>query len=80
MPHEIPPWLVAARLDTGRRIREARLHRNLSQEQLADRVGLDRQTISRTEVGATSPRLDVILRIARALQVSPLSLLPADLD
>ncbi|MBQ1122666.1 helix-turn-helix domain-containing protein [Streptomyces sp. B15] len=73
---ERPEWLTQQRLDVGRRIRDARRWANLSQEALAERIGVERRTVVRTELGITSPPLDRILWIAHALGVSPSSLLP----
>ncbi|MDF2261428.1 helix-turn-helix transcriptional regulator [Streptantibioticus ferralitis] len=39
----------------GTRVRDARLHRNLTQERLAERVGLDRKTVNRLELGHIPP-------------------------
>ncbi|MGA4840986.1 helix-turn-helix transcriptional regulator [Streptomyces sp. G45] len=38
--------------------RAAPLHADLTQEKLAERVGLDRQSVNRLEQGHVSPRLD----------------------
>ncbi|MFF9554616.1 helix-turn-helix domain-containing protein [Streptomyces albus] len=73
---ERPEWLTQQRLDVGRRIRDARLWANLSQEQLAERIGAERRTVVRIELGITSPPLDRLLHIARVLGVPPASLLP----
>ena len=54
----------------GTRTREIRLHRNLTQEKLAEAAGLDRQAVNRIEHGHTSPHLDTLLCIADALGVS----------
>ncbi|WGW12870.1 helix-turn-helix transcriptional regulator [Saxibacter everestensis] len=53
----------------GLRIREARAGNSLSQELLADRVGVDRKTISRVENGLISPKYDLIVDLAYALNV-----------
>lgn len=53
----------------GARIKELRRTRSLSQEQLAELVGLAPKFISRIEVGRSSPSLETIENIARALQV-----------
>ncbi len=55
-----------------RRIREAA---GFSQEQLADRAGIHRTYIGGIERGERNPTLVTIHRIARALNVSPKSLL-----
>jgi transcriptional regulator with XRE-family HTH domain len=48
---------------------ETRRRRGLSQAQLAERIGTERSNISRIESGAHNPTLDMILRIADALDV-----------
>jgi transcriptional regulator with XRE-family HTH domain len=72
----LPAWLYADRLAVGARIRDARIHNNLTQEALAERIGVERRTVVRIELGITSPPLDRILTIARALEVPASSLLP----
>ncbi|MFD6414206.1 MULTISPECIES: helix-turn-helix domain-containing protein [Actinomycetes] len=68
------------RLAVGRLLRTARLHANLSPEELAERANLDRKTVNRIEGGLMSPRVDSLLDIADALGVSPRELLPERLD
>lgn len=53
----------------GARIKEIRKLREISQEQLAEKVGLDSKFISKIEVGRSSPSLETIENIARALEV-----------
>ncbi|MFI5687936.1 helix-turn-helix domain-containing protein [Streptomyces sp. NPDC051636] len=70
MPFAPPPdWVIARRRAVGDRIREARLHANLTQERLAELAGMDRQAINRIEQGHSSPLLDNLIRIADALDV-----------
>ncbi|MDK1473580.1 helix-turn-helix transcriptional regulator [Streptomyces sp. 549] len=76
MSDPLPDWLYAARLDAGTRIRDARMHNNLTQEALAELIGVERRTIVRIELGITSPPLDRVFAIARALDIAPSSLLP----
>lgn len=77
MPVEpLPPWLIEYRRQAGRRLRDLREARDLTQEQLAQAAGLDRQTIYRTELATHSPRADAVARLARALGVQPSELLP----
>ncbi|MFI9235751.1 helix-turn-helix domain-containing protein [Streptomyces sp. NPDC053079] len=66
----LPDRVLTRRRAVGHRIRATRLDRNLSQEKLAELAGLDRQAVNRIEGGVSSPRLDSLLRIADALQVS----------
>jgi transcriptional regulator with XRE-family HTH domain len=53
----------------GLRIKELRDDRGLTQEDLADLVGLFRTYMSRIETGAANPTFDVILALATALKV-----------
>lgn len=64
-----PDWVLARRRAIGARIRDARLYMNLTQETLAERAGMDRQSVNRIENGHASPLLDNLLRIADALDV-----------
>lgn len=75
-PEPLPDWLRQWRRDIGARIRDLRMHRNLTQEGLAERVGVERRTIVRIELGIHSPPIDRILYIARALEVPPAALMP----
>jgi transcriptional regulator with XRE-family HTH domain len=61
--------VLQRRREIGRRICEAREWANLTQEQLAERVGVSRDTIIRTELGTRSARLDWLILIADAVQV-----------
>ncbi|MFJ4412864.1 helix-turn-helix domain-containing protein [Streptomyces sp. NPDC088925] len=68
MPPEMPPARVLdQRRAVGDRIRTARLEAAITLETLAERTGLDRKTIARTESGTHSTLLDHLLLIARAL-------------
>ena len=62
------------RLRFGEALRERRLAAGLSQEDLAERCGIDRKSISRMETGTFSPRLDSVWTVADALDL-PLSTL-----
>ena len=48
-------------------LRLARVEQNLSQQELADKVGASRQTIGLIEKGGYNPTLDLCIRIAKAL-------------
>jgi transcriptional regulator with XRE-family HTH domain len=58
---------LAARL--GAKIATLRKTRNWTQADLAERVGVDTETISRFERGATLPSLVTLEKISRSLQV-----------
>jgi putative transcriptional regulator len=45
----------------------ARIEKDLSQEQLADKIGVTRQTISMIEAGKFNPSLQLCISICRAL-------------
>ena len=53
----------------GSRVREARLRRGLSQDQLAAHSGLHRAYIGGVERGERNPSLSSIARLAEALEV-----------
>jgi ribosome-binding protein aMBF1 (putative translation factor) len=55
------------RLGMAQKIRSLRVKRGLSQEQLATRARTKQPHIARLEAGRTTPRLDVLHRIAGAL-------------
>ena len=54
----------------GQRIRATRLSAGMSQEQLAEMVGLTSQHISHTEVASTKISLPSLVKIANALNTS----------
>ena len=54
----------------GQRIRAARLSAGMSQEQLAEMVGLTSQHISHTEVASTKISLPALVKVANALNTS----------
>lgn len=59
----------------GRRIKELRKRRNLSQEDLAGRAATSAKYLSRVEVGRQSPTLDLLLRLADGLNIEPYQML-----
>jgi transcriptional regulator with XRE-family HTH domain len=64
-------------MNVGSNIRRIRQNARLSQEELAEAAGINRTYLSQLENGHSSPTLDVLERIARALDV-PISALIAD--
>lgn len=58
----------------GQVIRELRFQKNLSQEKLAEKSNLDRTFISLLERGLRQPSLSTIFRIAKALEISPVTI------
>lgn len=59
----------------GKRVRELRKERELSQIDLAAKVGIDRSYMGFLERGERNPSLEVIAKIAEALDVTPDELL-----
>lgn len=60
------------------RIAEARKSKGLTQQELADKVGISKQAIYRYESGAREPRINIVVEIAKALGVSVSYLLGLD--
>lgn len=70
MPSEpVPEWVIAHRRHIGTRLRDLRMTRAWTQERLAERTGLARETISSVENGTHSPLLDHLILITDALGV-----------
>ena len=63
------------KLQFGKRLRALRGAKGLSQESLADKAGLHRSYVWGIENGRRNVSLENIVRIARALRVSPRDLL-----
>jgi transcriptional regulator with XRE-family HTH domain len=59
----------------GKRIRALRDERNISQEELAGRADIHRNYISQIEGGKRNVSFYNVVKIARALQVSPSKLI-----
>ncbi len=53
-----------------RKVKELRDRKHLSLKQLEARSGVDGSLINRIENGKVTPRVDTILKLARALEVS----------
>jgi transcriptional regulator with XRE-family HTH domain len=61
--------------EVGHNIAEARQQAGLTQMQFSERVGMIQQEISRMERGRHTPRLETLVRVARALDVPLAALL-----
>lgn len=66
-------------LDIGKRIQKYRTQKNLTQEQVAETVGISQKHLSRIEKGYHNPRFDMIIHIAEALNI-PTDALARDLS
>ena len=57
-------------MEIGNKIMELRKKNNLSQEELAEKVGVARQTISKWELGETAPDLKQAKKISKIFNIS----------
>ncbi|MEU2450036.1 helix-turn-helix transcriptional regulator [Streptomyces sp. NPDC012765] len=71
MPPPSPPpdWVLVRRRVIGARIRAARKDAGLTQEALAEAVGIDSKSVHRIEYGTSDPSLSVLLRLGDALGI-----------
>lgn len=67
-------------MSLAKKMIELRKQQGLSQQDLADRLGVSRQAISRWETGAVQPLADSVKSLAQVFQVSTDYLLNDDLD
>jgi transcriptional regulator with XRE-family HTH domain len=59
----------------GENLREARKKLGLTQEQVAERSGVQAGEVSRIEAGKRDPQVSTVLKLARAVEVRPGQLL-----
>jgi transcriptional regulator with XRE-family HTH domain len=57
-------------MEIGKRIEKLLIQTNISQRELANRIGLDESTISRIIKGERTPKSDVLANIATALHTT----------
>ena len=67
-------------MSLAKKMIELRKQNGLSQQDLADRLGVSRQAVSRWETGAVQPLADSVKSLAQVFQVSTDYLLNDDLD
>ena len=72
----MPRGKTARELTIGRKLRELREQRHLTQQEMAGKAGVPRTYISRIENARLLPGPVMLLRIADALSVTILDLLP----
>lgn len=78
---EMVPLEMAQRIFDGEHpVRVWREHRDLTQVQLAEAAGVSQSAIAHIERGASSPSLETLRRIAKALRVDLDDLEPANQD
>ena len=54
----------------GNRIAELRRQNGMSQEELADRLGISRQSVSKWESGQSQPEIEKLLQLSELFHVS----------
>lgn len=72
--NKVKGWFIymCDRIKTGERIKEARENLGFTQEQLGQKIGVNKSTIQRYETGKINKlKLPVIQSIAKALLVNP---------
>ena len=52
------------------RIREIRMYNGMTQQQLADAIGITASAVTKWETGSCKPSLENMLKVARALKCS----------
>ncbi len=72
--------MAALKVSFGKRLRELRASKGITQEQLADAVDVTVESISNIERGKYGPKFDNLEKIAAALQVSVKELFEFDQD
>ena len=64
----------------GDRIREARVKLNLSQEELGEKIGVTKVSVSGYEKGTKNPKLNVFVKLVNTLDLTPDQLLNHDIN
>ncbi len=67
MPKAPSRALVTLATDVGNQLRIRRKKLGISQRRLAGKTGIDRANIAKYEKGQENPTLDILLRLARAI-------------
>lgn len=62
-------------MTTGEKIRRKRLEKKMTQQELAQRSGIDAANIRKYESGKQNPKIETIAKIAAALEVQPSELI-----
>jgi transcriptional regulator with XRE-family HTH domain len=67
-------------LAMGMRIRELRMEKGWSQQELAYRIGMEKSNLSVIETGKSNPQLLTLAKIATALEIQPYHLIHFQVD
>lgn len=65
----LPDWVIAQRRKLGENIARHRKEAGFSQDQLADKIGMERRSIQRYERGERDPTYSHLVLIADALGI-----------
>lgn len=66
-----PKTVVISKKEVGQRLRAIRIQRGLSQAELAEALGVTQPNISAVEIGRRGLTIQQLVRLTRALHVSP---------
>ena len=64
----------------GKRLKDLRIRRALTQEELADKASIGKNTVNRVERNLTEPHMSTLRKLAQALGVEPYELLEGESD
>lgn len=62
----------------GHRLKDLRIQRALTQEELAEKAGIGKNTVNRMERNLTEPHMSTVRKLADALGVDPAELVKGD--
>ena len=68
---------AAIRKSLGETLKQCRIHCNMTQELVAETIGVSRQAVSKWETGAAEPSTSNLIALAKLFNVSVADLLPA---
>lgn len=75
-----PAWRIASAEDLGRALAETRAERGLTQQQLADAIGVQRSYLAELETGASVQMIERLLRGFRRMGAEVTVTLPPSTD
>jgi transcriptional regulator with XRE-family HTH domain len=55
----------------GDRLKDLRIEKALTQQELADKAGIGKNTVNRIELNLSEPHMSTVRKLARALGVEP---------
>jgi transcriptional regulator with XRE-family HTH domain len=80
VPEDLKPIVQRERKRLGRRLRELRTARGLTQEQAAEMIGIHAKYMPRVEAGRANLTVDVLIAASVAYEVALHDLFPAPPD